>query len=252
LLDTAQLADAVVHNARALGVDLGKVEAVVLSHNHYDHTGGTIGILKEIGGRVPVVAHPDVLKPSIYIKGTNVRLDIGAPFTRNELLAVGGIPLLVRSSMEVAPGVYFLGEIKRVHPELVPSLEGNYTITDTGEVVEHPLLDDTGIAVAVEGLGAVVITGCGHSGIVNVVEQASRITGMNVYAVLGGFHLVSASRTLIENTVDNLRRLGVEEVHAGHCTGFVAEYMLMEKFGDRFRRIHSGYEATFTAGKFVQ
>lgn len=245
LFDTGQYADGVIHNARLLGVELNGVKAVALSHNHYDHTGGLLGVLKAIGHRVPVIAHPDVFKPSIYIRGNNIRLNIGIPYTRRELEEAGADFILVRSPMEVAPGVYFLGEIDRVHPELAPVLKGNYTLSSDGELVQHELRDDTGVAIAIEGLGTVAIGGCSHSGIVNIAEQAARVTGMNVFAVMGGFHLVSASRETISRVVEELKKMGVEEVHTGHCTGLVAEYAFLEAFGDRFRKIHSGYTVEF-------
>jgi len=248
LFDVGQYGAGVVHNARLLNVDLSRVEAIVLSHNHYDHTGGLLDVLKSIGRRVPVVGHPWIFKPSIYVRGGRVRLNIGVPYSRGELEAAGADFILLRSPLEVAPGVYYLGEVERVHEDLAPVLEGNYTVDEDGRLVPHTLPDDTGIAVVVEGYGAIVIGGCSHSGIVNIALQAERVTGVKPRAVMGGFHMVGFSREKIEETIRLFREMGVEEVHTGHCTGLRAEYMMMEAYREKFHKIHAGYRVEFRAG----
>ncbi len=244
LFDTGQYADGIIHNANLLGVDLHSIDAIVLSHNHYDHTGGLLGILKNIGKRVPVVAHPDVFKPSIYIARTSVRLNIGVPFRRVELEEAGADFVLVKTPLEVAPGVFFLGEIERKHPDLAPVLRENYTIVN-GVLTRHELRDDTGIVVVVNDVGAIVIGGCSHSGIINIVKTAEKITGEKPYAVMGGFHLLGFTEEEINNIIKLFREEGVEEVHAGHCTGLRAEYLFLKEYREKFAKLHSGHTAVF-------
>ena len=244
LFDTAQYAEGVIHNANILGIDLKNIDVIVLSHNHYDHTGGLYGIIKHINRRIPVVAHPDIFKPSISIEENNVRLNIGVPESREELEAIGANFILTRSPLEVAPGVYFLGEIPREWPHLSPGLEGNYTIED-GELVRHELRDDTGIAIVVDGFGAVVIGGCSHSGIANIVKHAESTVKEAPVVVMGGFHMISAPQDLISETIEKFKELGVREVRAGHCTGLRAEYLFMEEYGRNFKLLHSGHLAVY-------
>ena len=143
----------------------------------------------------------------------------------------------------MAPGVYFLGEIERDLDFSIP-LKSNYTIED-GILKPHDLLDDTAVAVKVDSLGTVVVTGCSHSGIVNIVRKAEEVTKSEVYAVIGGFHLIGAKEEFIEKTIDALREMRVREVHTGHCTGLLAEYMFLREYKDSFNKIHSGYTVSF-------
>ena len=244
LFDTGQDAGVVLGNASRLGVGLERVRVVVLSHGHYDHSGGLVGVLRSIGGRVPVVSHPFAYRPALVVRG-GVLEDIGMPFGPRDVEAAGGIRVGVRSALGVAPGVYFLGEVERVYPELAPGLPGSYTIGDDGVLVEHPLLDDSGVAVVVEGLGAIVVSGCGHSGIVNMALAAEKATGERVYAVMGGFHMAGYGRAEVERVIRELRKIGVEEVYPGHCTGLRAEYALLEAF--RGRRLAAGVEVVFSS-----
>ncbi len=245
LFDTAQDAEALIHNANLLGINLKNVTAIALSHNHYDHTGGLYGVLKYIGKYMPVIAHPDVFKPSISIEEDRVRLNIGIPHSREDLEKVGASFLLTKDPLEIAPGVYFLGEIKREWPELAPTLKNNFTI-ENGEVVLHQLKDDTGIAIAVEGYGTIVIGGCSHSGIANIAKQAEKITKEKIKVVMGGFHLISSSKETISEVINKLKELGIEEVHAGHCTGLLAEYLFMSEYKERFSLLHSGHIVEFS------
>ena len=96
------------------------MEAIALSHHHYDHTGGLKEVLEAISRSTPVIGHVDLFKPSIYIRNNNTRLDIGIPYRRDELEALGAKFLLLRHSLEVAPGVYWLGEIPREYPRARP------------------------------------------------------------------------------------------------------------------------------------
>ncbi len=243
LFDVGQDIEALLHNSKLLGIDLGGVNVIALSHRHYDHTGGIVGVLKSIGRRVPLVAHPDVLKPAVIINDSRVDLDAGLPCSASELRELSNL-MLVKTPMQLAPSIWWLGEIPRATSyEKEP--KWSYTVDSDGKLVKDPMKDDTAIAVVVEGYGTVVIAGCSHSGIVNIVEYAMKVTGEAPKAVIGGLHLVDASDDVIEKTVNDLQKMGVEEVHVGHCTGLKAEAVLASKYGDKFRKIFSGYKIVF-------
>ncbi len=240
LFDTGQSGDVLLHNASKLGIDLGNLQAIVLSHRHYDHTGGLLKVLKAVG-QTPVIAHPRAFSGGIYVGNGVVRLDAGFPHDVRKVEELTRI-IKVRSPMPIAPGTYFLGEVPRVTEfETVK----NFYRVENGELVEDDLPDDTALAIVVEDFGTVVVTGCSHAGIVNIVKHAERVAGEPVRVVVGGLHLASASEARVRRVAEELSRAGVLELHVGHCTGFEAECILKSKYGEKFRKIHVGYGISF-------
>ena len=248
LFDTGQTGETLKHNAGRLGVDLGGIDVIVLSHSRYDHTGGLLHAVEQMAGRKRpiIVGHPWLFKPALYVGENRVSLDIGIPYSRGDLERLNAKLLLTRAPLKVAPDTFYLGEIKG-DMDVSQYRRGFYTILETGEVVPDDIPDDTGIAVRVEGLGVIVIGGCSHSGIANIASHASRLFNDNVYAVLGGFHMHSYKEEDVRETAEKLKELGVEKIYPGHCTGFKAEKMLSEEFGEGFEKLYSGMRIVFKA-----
>ncbi len=252
LIDVGQTFTVVERNASILKLlgSLRSLDAITLSHNHYDHTGGLPGMLRWLGrpeGTVPVYAHPQALEESVVIREGR-RLKVGMPAMPKELVRRGADLRLVREATQVEgiPGTYFLGEIPRVRgPE--PRVKDNYLVLRDGGLVPHPLRDDTAVAIVVEGYGTVVIAGCSHSGILNIVEHASKVTHEPVKAVVGGLHLISLSEGEVREVSRGLKEAGVEELHVGHCTGFKPLCMLSREWRDSLKKIFSGYTASWKA-----
>ncbi|MCD6084001.1 MAG: MBL fold metallo-hydrolase, partial [Desulfurococcales archaeon] len=154
LFDVGQDGSVLVHNSKLLGIDLHDVDVIALSHRHYDHTGGIVDMLKNIGRRVPVVAHPDVLKPGIVITESRVDFSAGIPCSEGELRGLSNL-VLARTPIQLAPSVWWLGEVPRkTSYEREP--DWSYTVSE-GKLVRDPLKDDTGVVISIEGYGAAVV-----------------------------------------------------------------------------------------------
>jgi 7,8-dihydropterin-6-yl-methyl-4-(beta-D-ribofuranosyl)aminobenzene 5'-phosphate synthase len=236
LLDTGASSEVMLHNADALGLDLSEIDLICLSHGHYDHTGGLMGILQRAEDRVCILAHPDIFAPKL--KARPSLKFIGLPFSRTELEAAGAIMLEARGPVIVTSGVMTTGEVPRI--ETFEKVEGFWTVKD-GQYCPDEIPDDQALAIDLPGKGLVVITGCAHAGIINTIRYAQKITGVEeLYAVIGGFHLMGADDKRIDNTAEALQSLDPAIVRPGHCTGQKAVCRLQEALGDRCQPLAAG------------
>jgi 7,8-dihydropterin-6-yl-methyl-4-(beta-D-ribofuranosyl)aminobenzene 5'-phosphate synthase len=234
--DTGASGEVLLHNSQALHVDLDKIDQICLSHGHYDHTGGLMAVLQQMKRKVPVLGHPDIFAPKL--KARPALEYIGLPFIRSQAEAAGAVFLECRGPVALAPGLFTTGEIPR--PESFEKVEGFWTIRD-GQYGPDIIPDDQALAAVLPDRGLVVITGCAHSGIINTIRQAQRITGVDkLYAVIGGFHLMGADRERIDATAESLRDLDPALVRPGHCTGQKAVCLLQQALGERCQPLAVG------------
>jgi len=236
MMDTGPSPDALLHNVDTMGINLQNVDSIALSHGHYDHTGGLIEALKQMKKRVPVIAHPTVFGPKLKIS-PHLKF-IGTPFRTSEVESVSGVPLLATDPVKIANGITTTGEVPRT--TAFETVRGFWTVHN-GKFLEDKMLDDQSLVIDVEDKGLVVVSGCAHSGIINTIKHAQKITeNSRVYAVLGGFHLNTADDKRIQATVDELKKLAPKFIGPCHCTGKKAIKKIAETFGDRCRPLHTG------------
>jgi len=236
MMDTGPSSEALLHNVDAMGVNLEDVDVIALSHGHYDHTGGLIEALKRMKKRVPVIGHPTVFEPKLSLT-PHLRL-IGSPFRCSDVESAGGVPLLATDPVKIADGITTTGEVPRM--TAFERVRGFWAVHNR-RFIEDKMLDDQSLVIDVENKGLVVVAGCAHSGIINIIKHAQKITGNSrVYAVLGGFHLGNAENKNIQATVDELKKLDPKFIGPCHCTGKKATKKIAEAFGDRCQLPHTG------------
>ncbi|RLF84315.1 MBL fold metallo-hydrolase [Thermococci archaeon] len=248
LFDTASYAEPILFNMKLLNINPKTIDMIVLSHNHFDHTGGLLGIMKEINKEIPVFAHPNIFKVSFATDPEFMYAGI-PPLrggSKEEIEKLGGTWILSRDPIHLMPGVFTLGEITK---EEKVEFEKKVTIglykLEKGRLVPDEVEDEIGLAINTKK-GLIVIGGCSHPGIVSMAQKATKISRIDqVYAVIGGFHLVDAEDERIQNTVNALKKMGVKKVYTGHCTGLKAENMFANEFGKDFEKLHSGKVMTF-------
>lgn len=231
LFDTGQSGKVLLHNTEVLGVDLGRLDAVVLSHGHYDHTGG-LPSLQLQPDMAKLYAHPGAFAEKFSRSPAGVLRPISSGLTRQ---AVGGLDLELVSTeapQMIAPGILVCGEIPRVTDfERVPA---SFLCRQGGSLMPDQLLDDQALVVETP-TGLVVLLGCGHAGVVNTLEHVRQLGFSGpIRALIGGLHLQSVSEEQLRLTIESFDRYDVEVVVPLHCTGFAATARIARELGKRF------------------
>lgn len=213
LFDTGQSGDVVTHNAREAGLDLKGINAIVLSHGHYDHTGGMLKVLN-ITGATMVIAHPDAFDRKVSLKDNGFR-DISIPFNSHEIRQCCNV-LLETGPVKLGSGLYTTGEIERITPYETP--QHDLMVERNGSFFTDSLMDDQSLVIESDD-GVILLCGCCHAGVVNTIDHVRRTFGAYPDIIAGGLHTEKASAERLEDTVVALRDAGVKKIIAGHCTG---------------------------------
>ena len=221
LFDTGA-SDVLLRNAELLGIDLSTADTIVLSHGHWDHADG-LCVLPDYPVKKKLLAHPDVFRDRHRASGEFNGMTMTSETARDKFDLV-----LSKEAVEIAEGVYFLGEIPRQNE--FEAQKTSFFYFEQGKSHADFLPDDTALAIkTIKGLA--IITGCSHAGICNIVEHAKRVCNEErIHLVLGGFHLLGDTGQL-GRTVEYFKKHPVDHLYPMHCTDLHS----LAKFHEAFR-----------------
>lgn len=232
LIDTGHDPDVVLDNARRIGVDLSRVTDVVLSHFHPDHTGGLLRLRQELSKRNPEALSRIHVARGLFNsrrapeRDDEVNLMIGK---KSALESTGARFIVHDRPAQLYPGVWITGPVPREHPER--NWSGTLQVRIADEWVEDTVPDSQSLVLDTEK-GLVVLSGCGHAGMINTLEYArSAIRDAPVHAAIGGFHLLEADDKQLEWTSTRLHSMGLEHFLGAHCTGIEAVFRIRQQAG---------------------
>ena len=253
LFDTGGTPDVVLKNAEALHIDLSTVEDVVISHFHDDHTSGLLTLRKALMAKNPnALSHlyvgEGVFEPR-YEKDGKGESENGFPALAKAYLETGGRIQQLSGPTEIASGVWLTGPVPRPHAET--NWNPGLFVKAGGQLVPDTLREDTSLVIDT-AQGVVIVTGCGHAGIMNIADDAKAITGdARLHAVIGGIHLFGKPDKVLVETAGRLK--GIAYLFAAHCTGIEATFRLRELLRlDRRTAVVAAVGSSFTLGKGIE
>lgn len=231
LFDTGQ-GQGLLTNARILQKDLRQLRSIILSHGHYDHTGGLPDALHQTGP-IDVFGHPSLFDQRYRATGKLQRF-IGSPHRREYLEALGARFCLESRWQQLGPKVYLSGEIPRETAFEKGDAKMSAITADGERLSPDPLNDDLSLVIKASS-GLVVLLGCAHAGLINILRHVLRqFPGQRIHTVLGGTHLDFADDSQFEQTLAALDEFGLERLAVSHCTGLSRAAQLQVRFGQRF------------------
>jgi len=230
LFDTGAKPETVLSNANELNIDLSEVEDVFLSHNHWDHVGGLLTLRKALMKKNPKALINVHVGKGMFISRSknggegNLMLSI-----KKEYEALGGNFTVYDKPQTLFENMWITGPVTRIHPEKNWNVSGKLS-TSKG-LVEDTIPEDMSLAIS-SSKGWIMVSGCGHSGIINTMEFIqTEIKKEDIYAAIGGFHLFKATDDHLKWTTDKMKIFGLEHFIGAHCTGINSTFIIREMMG---------------------
>jgi 7,8-dihydropterin-6-yl-methyl-4-(beta-D-ribofuranosyl)aminobenzene 5'-phosphate synthase len=251
LVDTGHRPETVLQNAKELGVDLSTVTDVVLTHNHGDHVGGLLTLRREFMKINPsALSRVHVAKGIFYSRPTTKGEGNKMIAIKQEYEATGGKFIEHDKAEEIFPGAWLTGPVPRVFPER--NWSDTQTVKTPAGEVEDTIPEDQSLVINT-AQGLILISGCGHAGIINTLTMARGVFPREpVYAVLGGFHLLANTDTQVDWTADKLKDFGTSYFMGAHCTGIDSVYRIRQRLGlPRGSAVVGAVGATFVLGEGI-
>jgi 7,8-dihydropterin-6-yl-methyl-4-(beta-D-ribofuranosyl)aminobenzene 5'-phosphate synthase len=235
LFDTGGSPEAIIENAKRMGMSLSEVGCIVLSHGHYDHFGGLLSAVKAVGKvGLPIIVHEDMFRDrrTAYSDGTIRKY---AEFPNKAQLNSAKVIFTKQPFLIADSSVCVTGEIPRT-TSFETGLMNHKSFVNGSWQPDPLIMDDRAIVMNVKGKGLVILSGCAHAGIINTINYAKQISGVEkVYAVMGGFHLAGKDfEDKIESTIKELACINPELIVPSHCTGWRAMFAISQALPDAF------------------
>jgi len=243
LFDTGK-GKTVVHNALVHKKDLKGINKIVLSHSHGDHTGGLPEVLRCRSQKsIDIYAHPDIFSYKFRKEGEKETYG-GIPFTRGYLEKMGARFIFNREYVEIEDGIYLTGEVPRVTSFEGGDLAGRFVRCD-GSVIPDIILDDQSMVIHT-GKGILIVLGCAHAGIVNVVNHSVKKSGEEtIFGIVGGTHIGFSGEAQLQESIKALKSYRIRHFIPSHCTGLEAITRMKQEFDKIFQFSHVGLSLEF-------
>jgi 7,8-dihydropterin-6-yl-methyl-4-(beta-D-ribofuranosyl)aminobenzene 5'-phosphate synthase len=239
LYDTGPSAELLAHNVEVLGINLKETEAIVMSHGHWDHFGGLIWALKEIGKETRVYAHRRMFSARrVVSEGPDgqVTRKLDPVPTVEEIINSGGKLVWAEEPTLLANDTLLRsGEVPRL-TDFEKGVNGHQSLFNGSWQHDEAIVDDGYLIANVENKGLVVVTGCSHAGIINMLKDARRISDIqNIHAVIGGLHLVGKDNEYrVTQTVTGFKEFNPKMLVPSHCTGWRAQHRIAQEFPNAY------------------
>ncbi len=235
-----------INNLQVLGKDISSIDNIVISHSHYDHTGGLMALLENYNGNIPVYVNPDSFIEKVALMETpdgQMEMPIGWPFKRHEYEEKGAEFRNIQGHTGISEKLHSFSNIKR-DPDW-KTWDDRLKRKDENGIIDDPFDDDLTLLVETDS-GPIILLGCAHAGIVEILDYISEETGYKEFhAVIGGTHLMNAPEDYVKEAVSTLDKYKVQVIGTSHCTGFNIACRFASIFKERFVNAHTGISFEF-------